>query len=231
MKILIVEDDPFVAEDLKEKLEKLQHRVTGIAECYDTGLASVREIKPDLVLLDIELKGALTGIDLSEQLNKQGIPFLYLSGLRELETYYKANSTGPLKNLAKPIDHYNLRNALLDIETTLTTTTQEETMHFFHDKNGLRKRVEPEQIVYMKAARSYCEVYFTDGTKWLLSKPMGTVSQELNYLDLIQISRFYVVNCKHIQQIKGSTVQLIVGPFLKVSETYREAFNQRVKKV
>ena len=227
MKILIVEDDPFVADDLKDKLEQLNYRVTGIAESYDTAIETISKDKPDLALLDIELKGELTGIDLSEELNKQEIPFIYLSSIQDLNTYFKAKDTGPLKNLAKPIDLVNLRNALLDIETKAATSKQ-GVMHFFTDKDGIRKRVDPDQILYLEAARSYCDVYFENGTKSTLSTAMGNVAKKLKHSDLIQISRSHFVNRKHITLIRGNEVKLTTGPFLRVSDSFRDEFNGMV---
>ena len=229
MKILIVEDDPFVADDLKDKLEQLQYRITGIAESYDAALESIRANKPDLALLDIELKGELTGIDLSEQLNKQGIPFIYLSSIQDLNTYYKAKDTGPIKNLAKPIDLVNLRNALLDVGTPAAAPLiQEELLHFFTDKDGIRKRVEPGQIVYLEAARSYCDIYFEDKTRSTLSTAMGNVAKKLDHPDLVQISRFHYINRKHIREFRGNEVKLTVGSFLRISDSYKERFHRMV---
>jgi DNA-binding LytR/AlgR family response regulator len=228
MKILIVEDDPLVADDLKDKLEQLQYRVTGVAESYDMALESIRTNKPDLALLDIELKGNLTGIDLSEQLNQQGIPFIYLSSIQDLNTYFKAKDTGPLKNLPKPIDLVNLRNALLDSETQLAASPKQAVMHFFTDKDGIRKRIDPDQIVYLDAGRSYCDVYFSDNTRSTLSTAMGNVVKKLNHLDLIRIHRSVYINRKHIQLIRGNEVKLTVGDFLKISDTYRDGFNGMV---
>ncbi len=227
MKILIVEDDPFVADDLKDKLETLQYRITGIAESFEVALKSIDQDKPDLVLLDIELKGNLTGIDLSEELKKQEISFIYLSSIQDLNTYFKAKDTGPLKNLAKPIDLVNLRNALLDIEL-LTATPKQEVIHFFTDKDGIRKRVEPDQIIYLEAARSYCDVYFGDESRITLSSAMGNVVKKLSHPDLIQISRFYFINRKHIKMTRGNEVKLTVGPFIRISDSFRDEFNRMV---
>ena len=228
MKILIVEDDPLVADDLKDKLEQLQYRVTGVAESYDMALELIRTNKPDLALLDIELKGNLTGIDLSEQLNHQGIPFIYLSSIQDLNTYFKAKDTGPLKNLPKPIDLVNLRNALLDSETQLAAPSKQEVMHFFTDKDGIRKRIDPDQIVYLDAGRSYCDVYFTDESRSTLSTAMGNVVKKLNHPDLIQIHRSCYINRKYIKLIRGNEVKLTVGPFLKISDSFKEGFNGMV---
>lgn len=230
MKILIVEDEPFAADELTGKLEQLQHEVTGVAESYDAALELLSTTKPDLALVDIDLKGKLTGIDLSEQLHQRRIPFLYLSGLEELDMYYKAEQTGRLKHLSKPIDLLNLRNALLEAATAIAAAKQ-ETMHFFTVKAGIRKCIDPSQVVYLEADRVYCDVYFKDGSKWELSMPMGKVAGQLDHPDLIQVHRSFVINRKHIAHIKGNTVQLTVGPLLKVTPSYRKEFHRLVNKL
>ena len=228
MKILIVEDDPFVADDLKDKLEQLQYRVTDVAESYDVALQSINGNRPDLALVDIELKGELTGIDLSEQLNKNEIPFIYLSSIQDMNTYNTAKNTRPLKNLSKPIDLVNLRNALLDIELSGASSEPKDQLYFFTDKDGLRKRIEPRTIVYLEAARSYCDVYFEDGSKSTLSIAMGNVIKKLNYPDLVQISRFHYINRTHARLIRGNEVKLTVGTFLRISDAHKEAFGRLV---
>jgi DNA-binding LytR/AlgR family response regulator len=227
MNILIVEDDPFVAEDLKEKLEKLQHHVTDVAESYDAALESIRKNKPDLALVDIELKGELTGIDLSEQLQRLAIPFLYLSGLEELDIYYKAEKTGRLQHLPKPIGLLHLRNALLDAQAVVTAA-QRDAMRFFTVKAGTRKCLDPNQVVYLKADRVYCEVHFKDGSKWELSMNMGKVAEKLDHPDFIQIHRSHFVNKKHIALITTKTVQLTTGVVLKIADSYKVEINRAV---
>lgn len=231
MKILIVEDEPFAAEELKEKLEKLDHEVTGIAESYEEALELIRKDKPELALVDIELKGELTGIDLSEELNRQSISFIYISSIDDLSVYYKAKTTGPVEYLPKPVNSLSLRNALLELEAEIATLKNRR-MHFFHDKNGIKKRIEADQIVYIKAGGMYCEVFFADATTpWMLSVPMGNLLKDLDHPDLIQIHRSYVINLKHVEKIQGSNVQMTVGPFLPISKPYKENFFRFVNKI
>lgn len=230
MKILIVEDEMLVAEDLKDKLENLQYVVTAVADSYDTALTAIENETPDLVLVDIELNGKLTGIDLSIRLNSMNIPFMYLSSIQDMNTYLKAKSTNPLKNLAKPIDRLNLRNALMEIDFNKEILLEPESiLHFFTNKDGIKERIEPDNIVYIKADRSYCDVYFTDGSRSTLSSAMGNVVKKLNHSDIIQISRFHQINRKHIQRIRGNEVQMTVGDFLKISDSHKEEFARRIK--
>ena len=230
MRILIVEDEPFAAEELMEKLEKLQHEVTGVAESYDAALEAIANIRPDLVLVDIELKGELTGIDLSEQLNRQGIHFIYISSIEDLAVYYKAKTTGPVEYLPKPVNSLSLRNALVELESAIATMKSRR-MHFFHDGNGIKKRIDAEQIVYIKADGMYCHVFLPDTTKWMLSVPMGTVAEDLDHPDLLKIHRSYIINRNYISQIQGSKVRMSVGPFLTITKPFREGFNSLVNKI
>lgn len=231
MKILIVEDEPFAAEELKEKLEKLDHEVTGIAESYEEALELIRTNKPELALVDIELKSKLTGIDLSEELNRQGISFIYISSIDDLSVYYKAKTTGPVEYLPKPVNSLSLRYALLEVEAEIASLKSRR-MHFFHDKNGIKKRIEVEQIVYVKADGMYCQVFFADATApWMLSVPMGNLIKDLDHPDLIQIHRSYAINRNYIKNIRGSNVQMTVGPFLSITKPYKENFFRFVNKI
>ena len=69
-KILIVEDELIVARDLRKTLERNNHKVVGVATSVEKALLMIKESKPLLVLVDIFLKGNLTGIDLAIELNK-----------------------------------------------------------------------------------------------------------------------------------------------------------------
>lgn len=100
--VLIVEDEFIVANDLMLILEKAGYRVCGIAASVEEARAIIREHKPDLVLLDIYLKGKLTGIDLAHELREQHIPFVYLSANSNQRVLEAAKATDPYGFLVKP---------------------------------------------------------------------------------------------------------------------------------
>jgi len=78
-KILIVEDESLVGHHLKLILTAAGYKVTGISESVNEALAAIEEQKPDLVLLDIHLKGVLNGIDLARKLTERNMAFVYLT--------------------------------------------------------------------------------------------------------------------------------------------------------
>ncbi len=229
MKILVVEDDPLVADDLLDKLDRLSFQVTAVAESYEAALAAVELEKPDLALLDIELKGTLTGIDLSVELAHMGIPFIYLTSIQDLSTFLRAKSTAPLKNLAKPIDLLNLRNALLEIDLTPVVPSagfSTERIPLITDKDGIKQRIDPERIVYLQADRSYCDIHFDDGSKYTLASPMGTVMKKLAFSNIVPISRSCCIHLKYITGTRGNEVKMMDGIYLRISESHKPTFNR-----
>jgi transcriptional regulator with GAF, ATPase, and Fis domain len=102
LKILIVEDEFLEANHLSIILKNAAHEICGTAKSVNQALSSVRSLKPDIVLVDIFLKGERTGIDLGYILDKQKIPFIYLSANTKPSTLEEAVLTNPYGFLTKP---------------------------------------------------------------------------------------------------------------------------------
>src|SRR5215475_38358 len=100
-KVLIVEDELIVARDIRKTLERNGFRVVGVARTYEKALALVEEFNPSLALIDIFLKGNLTGIDLAKHLNERGIPFIYISANSNQKVLEAAKSTDPYGFIVK----------------------------------------------------------------------------------------------------------------------------------
>jgi two-component system response regulator HydG len=102
-KILIVEDQFIEANNLQEMLELVGYRVCGIARSVPKAVELLEQHRPDLVIIDIFLKGPLTGIDLAKKLREQGTPFIYLSANSDKQTLEAAKATNPYGFLVKPV--------------------------------------------------------------------------------------------------------------------------------
>lgn len=101
-KILIVEDELIVAKDVQRSLERSGYKVMGIARTANEALGLITGERPLIVLLDIYLEEELTGIDLAIELNKQHIPFIYLSANSNKKILEQANFTEPYGFIVKP---------------------------------------------------------------------------------------------------------------------------------
>src|SRR5579862_9073061 len=102
LKVLIVEDQFLEANELCIILKNAGHSVHGIAKSVEQANALISKSRPDIVLIDIFLKGNLTGIDLARELNQKNIPFIYLSANSNAATLESAIATKPYGFLIKP---------------------------------------------------------------------------------------------------------------------------------
>jgi DNA-binding NtrC family response regulator len=107
-KVLIVEDQFIEANDLQLMLGKAGYEVCGIARSVPIAQEMIKKEKPGLVLLDIFLKGKLTGIDLAKQLREDNIAFIYLSANSNEEILSAAKTTEPYGFIVKPFREKDL---------------------------------------------------------------------------------------------------------------------------
>lgn len=122
-KILVVEDEWIIANDIKDSLVELGYRVTAIAASGDEALARVEEELPDLVLMDIVLKGPMTGIETAQTIiARHDIPIIYLTAYDNQFLVDKAKQTYHFGYLLKPFKDRELHIA---IDTALHRKRQE----------------------------------------------------------------------------------------------------------
>jgi DNA-binding NtrC family response regulator len=112
MKILIVEDEFIIADVLSNILVTAGYEVCGIADSVSEALGMIAEFKPAFVLLDIYLKGKLTGIDLAHKLGQMNIPFIYISANSNQKVLEYAKVTHPYGFVIKPFREKDVLIAL-----------------------------------------------------------------------------------------------------------------------
>ncbi len=112
-RILIVEDEPILALELKEDLQDLGFAVSDVVTDGDMVLRSFLRDRPDIVLMDIRLQGFRDGIESAAQIRGFfSTPIIYLSSLPEREVEHRLPRTAPYSYLQKPYELPRLKNAL-----------------------------------------------------------------------------------------------------------------------
>ena len=112
-KILIVEDESIVAKDIQVTLEKLGYDVIGTVAEGEKVFDIVKDKTPDLILMDIMLKGKMTGIDTSIQIHKEiSLPIIYMTAYADKDTLSKAKMTQPHGYIIKPYKEVDLRTTV-----------------------------------------------------------------------------------------------------------------------
>jgi len=112
-KILIVEDEIFIALDIKATVEDLGYCVTKLATDYDDALKSIIENEPDIILMDINLGKSKNGIEISKSIKKiKDIPIIFLTAFADDKTLYEAMMTEPSGYVTKPFKRSQIKSAL-----------------------------------------------------------------------------------------------------------------------
>lgn len=120
--VLIVEDEPLIAEDIKEHLTYADYWVDHIVYNKEEALLSLSAAKPDIALLDINLGNNMDGIEIAKEINeKHKIPFLYLTSYSSKEVLELAKPTRPMGYIVKP---FNERDLVSSIEIALYNFSQ-----------------------------------------------------------------------------------------------------------
>lgn len=137
-RILIVEDEDPVAEFIDRSLRSLGYQVLSTASSGEAALRAALDERPDLVLMDIGLKGATDGIAAAREIrSKLDIPVVFITGLQDEATLKRATGTDPSAYIIKPFEAGNLRAA---IEVAL------------HQHRGVREKLEK---VFRKAEEEF----------------------------------------------------------------------------
>ena len=108
-RIMVVEDEGVVALQLKEALQGLGYEVPVVALTGEDAVAKMMEVEPDLVLMDIHLKGSLNGIEAAKRIrHRLDVPIVYLTAFSDAETLEQAQLTEPYGYVLKPVDEKSL---------------------------------------------------------------------------------------------------------------------------
>lgn len=115
-KILLVEDEMVEAMNLKRSLQAMGYDVMAIASYGEEAIEKANTLKPDIILMDILLKGKMDGITAAQAISKHEIPVIYISALPDDATVNRALISAPYGYLVKP---YDIRKLKISIEVAL----------------------------------------------------------------------------------------------------------------
>ncbi len=113
IKIMLVEDEVIVAADVKHRLESMGYEVLGIVDKGEDAIEKAGETKPNLVLMDIVLKGEMDGIEAAQQIRElYDIPIIYLTAYSDKKTLERAKITEPFGYVLKPFEDREIQSAI-----------------------------------------------------------------------------------------------------------------------
>ncbi len=125
-RIMIVEDESLVGLDLQHKLNDMGYRVTSVYAEAQMALDKIAAEPPDLILMDIQLRGEMDGIDAAREISlRHGLPVLFLTAFADSETLARASEVGAYGYMVKPFSISELR-AMVEIALRKHSLDQEQ---------------------------------------------------------------------------------------------------------
>ncbi len=196
LKILIVEDEIFIADYLQEMLEVSYEVIQ--ANTVTDAITALAKFQPDIVLMDINLEGNSEGIMLAQN-QFSGKKIIFLTAQNDIKTIEKAIATNPETYLTKPIKKIDLLNAIKIIEFK----NRKNTMSF---KDGFDVvKLDLSSILYIKSDGNYVDI-FTTSKKYSIRQSLDTILEKLETPLFKKVHRSYIVNTSKITKKKSTSV-------------------------
>lgn len=246
IKILVVEDEMIIGAKISMHLTSLGYEVTGILPRGEEALIHVEENRPDIVLLDINLKGRLDGIETALQMQKLAdIPIIYLTANSDEATFNRAKISRPYAFISKPYKQLDLQRA---IELTISRMAENETgppaedstennsnderPFILSDRIFVRHREKMIKIIvadilYIEADRNYCRI-ITKTKEYLLCITLKTIEEKLPGRIFLRTHRSYIINLAHIDEVADGHV-IIAQKAIPLSSGLKEQLLQRIQ--
>lgn len=211
VKVMVVEDELVIAMNICDLLEELGYEVTEPITNYDDAKTCLKEEKPDIVLLDIQIAGDKTGIDIANHIRSNyDIPFIYLTSNSDKRTLDEAKLTQPSSYLVKPFNqddlYTSLEVALYNYRDQKSPQAKTDDIFindaiFVKNKNMFHK-VRFTDIVYLKSEHVYIELYTVNNKKHLIR---GSISNFIERLpkQFFRTHRSYAVNLDYLDAINS----------------------------
>ncbi|RLD45885.1 MAG: hypothetical protein DRI86_04785 [Bacteroidetes bacterium] len=216
--ILIVEDELLVAADIEESLESLGYIVQNTVDTAKNAIAEVNKSLPDLILMDINLKGEENGIDAAVEISKKNnVPIIFLTANSDISTIDAAKVALPYGYIIKPFTDKELETSikisLFKFENDMKLKLESEMFNNFldikdHDKeqliiqsiNGLEK-ININQVYYLEESDSKTTIYLSED-EIVVNKQLKDVALLFPGSIFIQVSQHYVINKTKVFVVK-----------------------------
>ncbi|MEN8223933.1 MAG: LytTR family DNA-binding domain-containing protein [Bacteroidota bacterium] len=236
---IIVEDEKHSRETLRGMLDRYCKNVTIVAEAdsYRDGMKMIREHKPDVIFLDIQMPDG-SGFRLLEELEEINFEIIFTTAFDQFAI--KAIKYSALDYLLKPIDPEELVNALKKVESKIHQLGVNENIQVLLDNIKSKDAdphkivlstsekihiIETDQILRCESDNYYTNFFLIDGKKILVSKTLKENEELLGDHNFIRPHKSHLVNVKYIKgflRIDGGYIEMTDGSKIPVSRRKRE---------
>ena len=245
--ILIVEDESIVAKDIQHSLKKLGYTVVGMCSTGEDAIKTAEEVKPDLVLMDIMLKGDMSGIEAAGQIREKfNIPIIYLTAYADESTLSKAKVSEPYGYIIKPfkeIDlHTSIEMAIYKHEKETDVKKERDFLYsivenkeskdiIFVKSNSRLVKVKTSDIYFVEALKDYV-VINTNAARYTIHSTMKDIEKKLPASDFIRVHRSFIVRIDKIVAIEQPNLILEEDKkLIPIGGSYKDDLTKRLNMI
>ncbi|TNE56130.1 MAG: response regulator transcription factor [Bacteroidetes bacterium] len=246
--VLVVEDESIVSKDIQHSLKKLGYQVVGAAATGDKALELARETNPDIVLMDIMLKGDMNGIEVAEVVkNELNTPVIFLTAYADESTLSKAKVTEPYGYIIKPFKEIDLHTSIemalykhkksLELEKerdylySLVDNKEQSDGFIFVKSNSKLVKLNTSDIYFIEALKDYV-VINTLETRYTIHSTMKEIETKMGKTEFIRVHRSFIVRIDKIASIDYPNLHLENDKkVIPIGGSYREDLNKRIRLV
>lgn len=244
IKILVVEDESIVSKDIQHSLKRLGYLVYGAASTAEKAINLVSEEKPDVVLMDIMLKGDMNGIEAAEIVKREhNIPVIFLTAYADEVTLAKAKVTEPYGYIIKPFKEIDLHTSIemalykhkkekeVEKERDLLYSLVEgkESRDFIFVKlNSRLVKLNTKDIYFIEALKDYVVINALD-KRYTIHSTMKDIEKKLGDESFARVHRSFIVRLDKIASIEYPNLQLEKDKkLIPIGGSYKELLVKRI---
>lgn len=245
--VLVVEDESIVSKDIQHSLKKLGYNVVGAAASGDRAIELARSENPDIVLMDIMLKGDMNGIETADVVKREmSIPVIFLTAYADEATLAKAKVTEPYGYIIKPFKEVDLHTSIemalykhkkereVEKERDLLYSIVEgkDSQDFIFVKaNSRLVKLNTKDIYFIEALKDYVVINTLD-SRYTIHSTMKDIERKLGDENFVRVHRSFIVRLDKIATIEYPNLQLENDKKLvPIGGSYRDELVKRINLV
>lgn len=245
--VLVVEDESIVSKDIQQSLKKLGYNVVGSASTGEKAIELAGSEHPDIVLMDIMLKGEMNGIEAANEIkNKYEIPVIFLTAYADEATLSKAKVSQPYGYVLKPFKEIDLHTTIematykhqkeqeivkeRDLLYSLAENKENKDFIFVKSNSKLVK-LKNDEIYFIEALKDYVVIH-TDGARYTIHSTMKDIDAKMSDEEFLRVHRSYIVRLDKIATIEYPNLTLEkIDKTIPIGGSYKEELTRRIRMV
>lgn len=247
--VLVVEDESIVSKDIQHSLKKLGYNVVGAASTGEKAIELAMSTVPDIILMDIMLKGQMNGIEAADEIRKSySIPVIFLTAYADESTLSKAKVTEPYGYILKPFKEIDLHTTIemaiykhgreqevvkeRDLLFSLVENKDSTQKGFiFVKSNSKLIKLKSEDIYYIEALKDYVVIHTPD-TRYTIHSTMKDIDSKMGHEEFIRVHRSFIVRMDKIATIEYPNLTLDnMDKQIPIGGSYRDDLNNKINLV